>query len=69
MATLELIAGQLSDGRAQIGAQELKTPTAAPQDGCKCLDYHLKVAEPTGLEPATSDVTERKSNPKKFAKV
>ena len=28
-----------------------------------------KMAEPTGLEPATSDVTERKSRWKKLAKV
>ena len=39
-----------------------KTPTATPKDGCWFLKIQNKMAEPTGLEPATSDVTGRRSN-------
>ena len=35
--------------------------------GANLVSDNNLVAEPTGLEPATSDVTERKSRWKKFA--
>ena len=40
----------------------MKTQMASPKEGHKCCIHHKKVAEPTGLEPATSDVTGRRSN-------
>ena len=47
---------------AWSGVRVVKTQTATPKDGCLCLLYQDLVAEPTGLEPATSDVTGRRSN-------
>jgi hypothetical protein len=35
---------------------------ASPKEGHKCCHYSYLMAEPTGLEPATSDVTGRRSN-------
>ena len=40
----------------------MKTQMASPKEGHKRCVHHKKVAEPTGLEPATSDVTGRRSN-------
>ncbi len=39
-----------------------KTQKAVLSDDQKCCFYRQKMAEPTGLEPATSDVTGRRSN-------
>jgi hypothetical protein len=38
------------------------TQKAAPKDGFRSLNYQGLLAEPTGFEPATSDVTGRRSN-------
>ena len=39
-----------------------KTMKAAPKDGFQPLVYQGLLAEPTGFEPATTDVTGRRSN-------
>ena len=62
--SVELIAGKLTT----LLATKLATPhtpkaqKAAPKSDQMCLIYERLVAEPTGLEPATSDVTGRRSN-------
>ena len=60
---VELIAGQLTDElRGTKRGTSTKTQKAAQKSSLKCLRYRQLVAEPTGLEPATSDVTGRRSN-------
>jgi hypothetical protein len=46
----------------QIGLQAVKTQKTILRNGLLRLLYQDLVAEPTGLEPATSDVTGRRSN-------
>ncbi len=60
----ELIAGQLNSPAnwLQNWLRRPKTQKTTPKDGLKCPEYREEVAEPTGLEPATSDVTGRRSN-------
>ena len=40
----------------------IQTIRAAPKNGSDRLMIQVKMAEPTGFEPATSDVTGRRSN-------
>ena len=61
--TVELIAGQLWEGLAtQKQLHRRKKKKAARMSGFNPLIYQDLKAEPTGLEPATSDVTGRRSN-------
>ncbi len=64
--TVELIAGQLTRSLAtnwlHPSKKTPKTQKTTPKNGLMCFICHKIVAEPTGLEPATSDVTGRRSN-------